>query len=405
MSGSIRKTGLPIIIVVIGVIVAVGLASMRKPPEKKPVEVQAILVDAQPIAFEQVDFEVTTQGNVVAKNQTNLTAQVAGRVVSISAQFVEGGFFNKGDVLVTLEADDFETEVKLAEAELARRQAALEEEIARGRVAEQEWRSVNNTTPPELGLRKPQLAREQANVKAAAAQLERAKRNLARTQVKAPYDGMVVSRNVDLGQFITSAVNLGEIYSTDVAEVRLPLTDTDLAFVALDSNQTLPVTLSAVVAGKFSTWQGQVVRNEGILDQRSRVVYAVVEVNDPYLRNGVRNGLPLRFGQFVNASITGKQGDNLVVLPRHTLRLDGSVVVVTPKNEVAIRNVEVMRADNENVYISSGLEVSDKVAYSAIPNPYNGMPVRLSSDEPAEPTPSEQDVDNSEDVIAQRGDS
>ncbi len=405
MSGSIRKTGLPIIIVVIGVIVAVGLASMRKPPEKKPVEVQAILVDAQPIAFEQVDFEVSTQGNVVAKNQTNLTAQVAGRVVSISDQFVEGGFFNKGDVLVTLEADDFETEVKLAEAELARSQAALEEEIARGRVAEQEWRSVNNTTPPELGLRKPQLAREQANVKAAAAQLERAKRNLARTQVKAPYDGMVVSRNVDLGQFITSAVNLGEIYSTDVAEVRLPLTDADLAFVALDSNQTLPVTLSAVVAGKFSTWQGQVVRNEGVLDQRSRVVYAVVEVNDPYLRNGVRNGLPLRFGQFVNASITGKQGDNLVVLPRHTLRLDGSVVVVTPKNEVAIRNVEVMRADNENVYISSGLEVSDKVAYSAIPNPYNGMPVRLSSDEPVEPTPSEQDVDNSEDVIAQRGDS
>ena len=405
MSGSIRKTGLPIIIVVIGVIVAVGLASMRKPPEKKPVEVQAILVDAQPIAFEQVDFEVSTQGNVVAKNQTNLTAQVAGRVVSISDQFVEGGFFNKGDVLVTLEADDFETEVKLAEAELARSQAALEEEIARGRVAEQEWRSVNNTTPPELGLRKPQLAREQANVKAAAAQLERAKRNLARSQVKAPYDGMVVSRNVDLGQFITSAVNLGEIYSTDVAEVRLPLTDADLAFVALDSNQTLPVTLSAVVAGKFSTWQGQVVRNEGVLDQRSRVVYAVVEVNDPYLRNGVRNGLPLRFGQFVNASITGKQGDNLVVLPRHTLRLDGSVVVVTPKNEVAIRNVEVMRADNENVYISSGLEISDKVAYSAIPNPYNGMPVRLSSDEPAEPTPSEQDVDNSEDVIAQRGDS
>lgn len=403
MSSSIRKSGLPIIILVVGAIVAVGLASMRKPPEKKPVEVQAILVDAQPISFEQVDFEVTTQGNVVAKNQTNLTAQVAGRVVGISDQFVEGGFFKAGDVLITLEADDFETEVKLAEAELARSQAALEEEIARGRVAEQEWRSVNNTTPPELGLRKPQLAREQANVKAAAAQLERAKRNLARTEIKAPYDGMVVSRNVDLGQFITSAVGLGEVYSTDVAEVRLPLTDADLAFVSLSPGQTLPVTLSAVVAGKFSTWEGQVVRNEGILDQRSRVVYAVVEVNDPYLRNGVRNGLPLRFGQFVNASITGKQADNLVVLPRHALRLDGSVVVVTPDNEIAIRDVEVMRADNEHVYISSGLKFDDKVAYSAIPNPYNGMPVRLTSDEPEEPSPSEQDVDNSEDVIAQRG--
>ncbi|MDM7860914.1 efflux RND transporter periplasmic adaptor subunit [Alteromonas sp. ASW11-36] len=405
MSSSIRKAGLPIIILVVAAVGFVVLGSMRQAPEKKPVEQPVLLVEAEAFTATDVVFTVATQGNVVPKNQTVLTPQVSGRIVAISPVFVEGGFFEQGDVLLELESADFETDVKLAEAELARSQAALEEEIARGRVAEQEWRSVNNTVPPELGLRKPQLSREQANVKAAQAQLERAKRNLARTKITAPYAGMVVARNADIGQFVSAQTNLGEIYSTDVAEVRLPLTDSDLAFVNLDGGRTLPVELSAVVAGKPSAWQGEVVRSEGVLDQRSRVVYAVVEVNDPYLRNGQRNGLPLRFGQFVNAAISGKQADNIIVLPRHTLRLDGSVLAVTPEREIAIRNVEVVRADEEFVYISSGLQPTDKVAVSAVPNPYDGMPVRLSSDpvEP-EPTKSEQDVEDSDDEIAKQGD-
>lgn len=404
MSSSVRKAGIPIIILIVGLIIAVGMASMRKPPEKKEVVEQALLVSAEPINFETVAFRVSTQGNVLPKNQTILTPQVSGRIVSISDNFVEGGFFKKGDVLMQLEADDFITDVKLAEAELARNTAALEEEIARGRVAEQEWRSVNNRTPPELGLRKPQLAREQANVKAAEAQLERAQRNLARTKVRAPYDGLVVSRNADVGQFVNVATNLGEVYSTDVAEVRLPLTDSDLGFINLNYGADIQASLSAIVAGKLSTWEGRVVRNEGILDQRSRVVYAVVEVNDPYLLKGERNGLPLRFGQFVNATIAGNEADSIVVLPRSALRLDGSILAVTPDNEIAIRRVEVARADENYVYISGGMMPTDKIALSAVPNPYNGMPVRLAGEEPIDDDRGDQDTADDENTLAKGGD-
>ncbi len=405
MSSSIRQAGIPILVLIGAGIGFLILAAQREAPETKPVEQPILLVDAESFESTDVVFKVSTQGNVVPKNQTVLTPQVSGRIVAIAPAFVEGGFFAEGDVLLELELADFETDVKLAEAELARSQAALEEEIARGRVAEEEWRSVNNTVPPELGLRKPQLAREQANVKAAQAQLERAQRNLARTKITAPYSGIVVARNADIGQFVSQQTNLGEVYATDVAEVRLPLTDSDLAFVNLDGDQALSVKLTAMVAGKLSSWQGKVVRSEGILDQRTRVVYAVVEVNDPYLRNGERNGLPLRFGQFVNAAISGKQADNIVVLPRHTLRLDGSVLAVTPEREIAIRNVEVVRADEDFVYISSGLERTDKVAVSAVPNPYDGMPVRFPSDpEETEPSKSEQDVEDRDDVIAKQGD-
>ncbi|MBT0586397.1 efflux RND transporter periplasmic adaptor subunit [Alteromonas oceanisediminis] len=404
MNNTIKKAGIPIVILIVAVIAMIGLISMKKPPEKKPVETEALLVSATPIAFEAVQFTVSTQGNVLPMNETTLTAQVSGRIDSIADVFVEGGFFKQGDVLLTLESEDYRTEVQLAEAEVARATANLQEEVARGRVAETEWRSVNSSVAPDLGLRKPQLAREQASLKAAQAQLEKAQRNLARTQIKAPYDGMVVSRDVDVGQFVSSATSLGMIYSTRIAEVRLPLTDADLAFVELDKGEPLPVNLTSVVAGQRKQWQASLVRTEGVLDQRSRVIYAVAQVADPYLRdeNSTRAGDVLRFGQFVNATITGRKADRLVVLPRHTLRLDGTVLAVTPDNEIAIRQVDVVRADETSVYIRSGLEPTDKVATSAVPNPYSGMPVRLPGSQSDEPSPAERDVeDAADDEIAQ----
>lgn len=179
----LMKSGIPLGIIIVAFIAAAIMISSRKPPEQVPVEVPAFLVDAKTTTSEPVNFIVKSQGNVVPRNKTSLSAQVSGQVISLSDNFIAGGTFKKGDVLATLEQDDYKTDLKLAEAELAQAQAALQEEIARGKVAEQEWRSVNSVAPPELGLRKPQLAKEQANVKAAEAKLERAKRNLQRTKL------------------------------------------------------------------------------------------------------------------------------------------------------------------------------------------------------------------------------
>ncbi len=290
--------------------------------------------------------------------------------------------FAKGDVLVELEKYDYQTDLKLAEAELARAQAALEEEQARGKVAAEEWRSVNTGVAPELGLRKPQLAKEIANVRGAEAQLERAKRNLARTTIRAPYDGLVKAKQVDLGQFITVGSQLGLVYSTEVAEVRMPLTDNDLAYLQLsdDGEHQPQVTLTAKVAGRKSKWNGKLVRNEGVVDQQQRVIYAIAEIDDPYLRKPNASGNRLKFGRFVQAEIVGDRGEDLVVLPRSVLRLDGTVLVVDPDRVLRIKAVEVQRADEKYAYISSGLQSGELVATSAIPNPFDGMKVRLAGD-------------------------
>ena len=382
MSTSIKKAGLPFIILIAAFVLMMILISLKDAPEKEEIVEKDFLVDVQSIEFGNVDFMVYSQGSVEPRNSTMLSAQVSGRVINIAPNFIEGGFFNKGDVLVELEPVDYQTDLLRAEAELARAQAALDEEQARGRVAAQEWRSVNQGVAPELGLRKPQLAREQANLKAAQANLERAKRNLARTKITAPYDGLVKARKVDLGQFVPMGSQIGEVFSTEVAEVRLPLTDNDIAFIDdLASNQP-KVSLVADVAGKQIRWQGTMVRDEAVLDGRSRVIYGVVQVLDPYQRDSQSDNMPLRFGRFVSAEIQGASIGGLVTLPRHLLRLDGTILTVDGDNKLRINSVGVTKTDESYVYINSGLQADHQVVMSAVPNPYDGMPVRLSQAEP-----------------------
>lgn len=396
----LMKSGIPLIILLVAFIAATVMIKSRKPPEQVPVEIPAFLVDAKEVFAEPVSFIVKSQGNVVPRNKTALSAQVNGQVVSLSDVFIAGGTFKKGDVLATLEQDDYRTDLKLAEAELAQAQAALQEEIARGKVAEQEWRSVRNIAPPELGLRKPQLAKEQANVKAAEANYERAKRNLARTQITAPYNGIVVERNIDLGQYVAMGSVLGTVYSTDTAEVRLPITDKDLMFINIagQSNEGAPVLLTASVGGLKRTWEGKLVRSEGILDTGSRVVYAIVEVKDPYNLQSSYNA-PLRFGQFVEAEITSRQNEELLVLPRSILRLDNTVLTVNDNREIEIKPVEVARTTAKDVFIRSGINEGSLVVTSAVPNPYNGMKVRLPGDEPVLADTAEADTTDSTDSV------
>lgn len=381
-SGWLKTFG-PLIVIVIAIVVAVVLIMSKKPPEEKTVEKKDFLVEASAYYRQPTSFVIKSQGNVVPKNETRLSAQVSGQVVRIADVFVTGGMFRKGDVLAVLEQDDYQTEVKLAEAELAQAEAALEEEIARGKVAEQEWRSVNSVVPPSLGLRKPQLAREKANVKAAEAKYERAKRNLARTEVRAPYDGIVIARSVDVGQFIGVGTEIGTLYSTEVAEIRLPITESELAFIDVNGSlkDAASVSIQAVVAGESREWQAKLVRTEGVLDAGSRVIYAIAEVVDPYNRGQSNHNRILRFGQFVEANITSLKTQPLFVLPKSALRLDGTVLTVSDENTLQINAVEVARATAKHIYLHSGIENGMKVILSVVPNPYEGMKLRVAGEE------------------------
>jgi multidrug efflux pump subunit AcrA (membrane-fusion protein) len=280
---------------------------------------------------------------------------------------------------------------------LASRKAKLADETARSEQALKDWRNMGKQgEPSDLGLRKPQMADAWANVSAAEADVEKARRDLERTQITVPYDGLVRQKAVDIGQFVSPGTRLGVTFAIDSAEIRLPLAPTDLNYLDLPSGtetssrlKPFPsVTLSAQAAGEGNHWQAQIIRTEGVVDETSRVVYAVAQVVDPYGVLGQSHQSELKIGTFVNAEIQGLPVENMVVLPRYVLQANHTVFVVNDQNKLEILPVVVLRAEAKKVYISSGIKSGTRVITTTLEAPVPGTQLAINGlDANAESTP------------------
>lgn len=394
---TIIRRMMPLFILTAFLIAAVILIGTKQAPEQKADEAPLPVIDVTQVEQQTVSLNLPSYGVVTPKYKTQLVTEVQGRMLSISANFVAGGVVKKGDELAVIEPSDYEADLMQAQASLAQAEAALEEERAKGEVAKNDWKGYDGGVPPELGLRLPQLKQEQANVKFQQAALARAQRNLERTVIRAPFDGIIKARNVDLGQYVTLGTNLGELYDTQIAEVRLPLSNNDLAYLESVDNPDTDVSLSADLAGKTITWHGQIIRSEGVIDAENRMVYLVAEIKDPYLRKQREEGqLPLKYGTFVTAVIKGRTVSGIVKLPRHLVR-NNQVTVVNNDNSIELRDVNIVKSDLENVYIKDSLADGERISLTNLTNAENGQIVKIlgeqsnsSQDDAAEISDAEQ---------------
>ena len=307
MASKLKLTGITLAVLLGSVGVAAGLGAMKKPPEKKEEKDSIPVVVVEDNSVETITLNVNSYGLVNPKYQTSLTAQVTGQVTEISDALVKGGFVKQSEVIARIDPNDYEAALTEAEASLAQARAALELERAQKRVAESEWERIkesakNEFVPTELYLRKPQLAEKVARYRAAEAGVKRAKRNLERTYIKAPYDAIITARSVALGSVVNSGSPIGELSSTDFAEVRLPVADKELQFL-MQGGLNAEVDLVTNYQGKLHHWQAKIVRSEGQVDNKSRMSYLVAEIKDPYGLDS--NNTPLRYGSYVNAAISG----------------------------------------------------------------------------------------------------
>lgn len=366
--------------------VAAVLIAGRQSPQQQVNLPPPLVVDAVAVTTAPVAFTISAQGTVTPKVTTVLVSEVQGRIVEVAPAFVAGGMVRAGELLVRVEPDDYQIALRAREAELAKASAALEEERARGRVAEREWQAIRADKVPELGLRKPQLAQELANVKYAEAALDKARRDLARTEIRAPYDALISARQVDLGQYVTVATALGTLLGTDVAEIRLPLTDEQLSALALPAvfaaDQSLPtVTIEAQLGGQRQQWPARLVRSEGVVESVSRFSYVVAEVVDPYLRQGANDGRqPLTFGRFVTARLTAPDEQPLASIPRASVREGNRVVVVDEANLLQLRNVEIAHANADFAYLKAPLAAGERLVVTPLANPLPGTKVAVRGD-------------------------
>lgn len=369
---------------IVGAAVIVGLRPraepVARPPRMPAVRVQT--VDLQPF-----DFVVRAHGTVAPRREGELVPQISGTVEWVSPALASGGFFDEGEPLLRVDRADYEVALESARAAVAR--AESEERRARRELARQKRladRSVSSQTSLDDAVNAARVA--EASLREAKARREQAERDLARTEITAPYTGRVRSAEVDVGQFVSRGAPIARIYAVDFAEVRLPIPDADLGYVDLplldrseDEAPGPPVRLRARFAGREHEWEGRIVRTEGEIDPTSRMVHVVAQVADPYGRDlspeARRGRTPLAVGLFVEAEIQGRHVEAAVELPRAALRDGDTVWVVDEESALRARSVEVLRVESDRVVVGSGLETADRVVVTPLRAAIDGMRVRL----------------------------
>ena len=374
----IKRILFPIAIVVAGLglaglIIATGPKLEQQPPPSSAPLVRTWVADVQTVQMTSI-----THGSVLPRTESELIPEVSGRIIEMSPVVVSGGFFKKGDVLLKIDPLDYEVALEQARASLASARSEYTNATkAHNRLLDLAKRQSASQSQQDDALNRLRFA--QASIREATARLSKAERDITRTTVTAPYDGRVRTERVDIGQFVTRGAPIASLYATDVAEVRLPIQDEELAYLKLplsgQTDQHMPtVILRARFAGEEHTWQGRIVRTEGELDPKTRMINIVAQVQSPYERSGSRP--PLAVGLFVEAEIIGKRVDNVFVLPRSALQANEQVYVVTDENRLSFREVEIIREVGEDIYITGGLKRGETISLSTVNNAIEGMLVR-----------------------------
>jgi len=356
----LKKTLIPLLILLAAVAVVVLLA-LAKPVPLPQASVAAVapkiaVLQAAPKARR---ISVSAQGTVLPKTEITLAAQVGGQVVAVSEHFADGDFFQQGDLLLQLEDRDYRIALVQAQSRVAEAEKTLAMERGQARQAKREWRDLGNTEGNALFLREPQLMAAEAALEAAKADLAQAHLNLERTAIRAPFDGRVRKIQVNQGQYVSPGMQVASIFSTDTAEIRLPFTASQVALLDLPvqpgAQATLPVKLRASFNGQPASWAGELVRTEASIDTRSRVLYGIVEVTEPF-----RQQPPLLIGLFVNAAVAGRVFESVLEVPRSALYEKDHLLVLDADNRLHIAPVNVLQLEGEWALVD-GIEPGQRV--------------------------------------------
>ncbi|MBQ4852830.1 efflux RND transporter periplasmic adaptor subunit [Pseudoalteromonas sp. MMG012] len=383
-----KRILLPVAVLVISV--AAIMLIVNNPPKNsrsKSKPQAQMLVEIEQLQSSEFTLNIASYGVVKPRTQSMLVAQVSGEVSYINDHFRDGGFFEKGDVLLRIDDRDYQAEVKISQATLLSAEQALLEEQARSEQAKEDWlRLGNGSQASELVLRKPQLAAQHANVLSAQAKLEKAQLALERTSVVAPFSGRVLSKKVDLGQVVSSNGQIAEIYAIDYVEIRLPINNRDLAFINLPERSRegthnglqTQVTLTSDLVGT-QQWHGQIIRTEGAISEQSQQLYVVAQIEDPYSVDKMA-GFAIKIGQYVNAQITGKTLCNIIIIPNNAIYQGSYVYVLNNDNLLMRKDVQLAWQNKEIAIVKSGLDAGMRLVTTPLGQVSSGTKVVVIND-------------------------
>lgn len=392
--GGALQALLAVLVVAIGVALAVVFVKFRKPPVKSEQPAADPLVEVKQLQVRDIQMIVRGYGTVQPKVQVDIVPEVGGKVVSIHPELRVGGFISAGERILRIDPCDYELAVQQAKAAVADAQVRLDTELAEAEVSRREWQQLHPGDVPAspLVLREPQIQQAKATAESANAQLATAQLRLERTNLSLPFDSLIASEKVDLGQYVAPGQSLGVAYGVDVFEVEVPLEDKELAWFDVfgagalggkdaGTGQKVPAEIRSNFAGAERTWKGYVSRTTGQVDKMSRMVPVVVEVRGPLDPNTSQGGVPLLPGTFVEVAIEGKLLADAVAIPRDAIR-QGNKIWLVNDGRLHIRSPQIVRADERFAYVVSGVEDNALLVISALNVPIDGMKVRTQREQP-----------------------
>lgn len=374
-------------IAILGGCIAVAFYMLRTPTTVEEVapEVIPVAVRVQQVEVQSVELTVESQGKVQAAQIANLSAPVAGPVAWISPTMEAGGFVREGEVLLRLETSDFETMKARSEASMQQAQAesqhadreyARMQELAEDRLASQ---SQLQDAQRIAEVSRARLADAQANYNQSELDLQRA-------EIKAPFDSIIQTRDVELGQYVNRAQSVAVLYGADEVEVRVPLAIRQLGYLdiplglrgELSDEEAPAVTLTGYYGGEEIHWYGKLVRIEAQIDPNSNTVQTIIRVPQPSTADQRAHGakIPLPIGLFVEANINGKELEDMIALPRSVIRNNNQVLVVDAENKMYFRDVDIYRLEEDRVLIAGGLQPGELICTSPIQAVVDGMSVQ-----------------------------
>lgn len=380
---------LPIIVLGVGVLIFNHLLKTKPKAKPRVKPVHETIVQVSTVSFKPEQTNITAMGSVVAAREIDLKPRVSGEILSMATSMVPGGYLEKGENILKIDAADYELIVMQLESDVAMAKSNLAIEMGRQLVAKKEFELLGETASDEekiLMLRTPQLNNQKATLKAAEAKLKKAKLDLTRTRLKSPFNAVVRSRNVNVGTRVSSSSVLATLVGTDVFWVELALPVEQLKWLTIPqdnvSKKGALVHIYPQSIGNSEVYRtGHVVRLAAELEERGRMARIFVEVEDPLCLKAENKALPPLFlGSFVRADIAGTTMEAAFSLQRPYLRDGNTVWLLGDDGTLNVRTVNIAFRDKESVLISDGVVDGEKLITSNISVPVAGMRLRLEGD-------------------------
>lgn len=379
------KICLPILLLILGIGGSWWLINHKTEADEakvKKVKHELPTVSVTTAKQEALQMDVSSQGVVEPRTEIALVPEVSGKVIKVHSAFAPGGYFKKGEMLLTVDPRDFEFAIVRANAAVAEAQKELLREREEAQQAAEEWQALGSGKASDYVLHKPQLKEREAKLTAAQADLAAAKLQQERCRLLAPFDGWVRDKRVSVGQYLNAGDKIAQLYADDSAEVRLPIAFEQLPFLALPSQDKSigkwpEVKINVRFGGNEQYWHGRIVRTASSLDDKNAMLYAIAEIPDAFRPKAGQGALMP--GQFVKATIEGIKRYDLLSLPKTTLFGGNQVYSVDNQDKLKLHEVDILRNDYDRIIVSKGITAGERILVAGVELPVPGMRVKISA--------------------------